>query len=104
LLLFPSRMEGLPLAIIEAAACGLPAVATNTSSMPEAVLDGETGKLCALDSIKSFVDAITDLAENPTVLNHMAENSRILAEEKFSAKNMVHNYRNLFEQVLDENL
>jgi glycosyltransferase involved in cell wall biosynthesis len=104
LLLFPSRMEGLPLAIIEAAACGLPAVATNTSSIPEAVMDGESGKLCERDSIKSFVNAIKDLAENPTALNSMAENARILAEEKFNAKNMVRNYHNLFEQVLDENL
>jgi glycosyltransferase involved in cell wall biosynthesis len=102
LLLFPSRMEGLPLAIIEAAACGLPAVTSDASSMPEAVIDRKTGRLCELDNVESFAEAIRELAENPALIEQMGKSARALAENKFDARIMVNNYRLLFEQVVDE--
>jgi glycosyltransferase involved in cell wall biosynthesis len=45
-LLLPSRMEGLPLALVEAALCGRPAVVTDVGGNREVVVDGETGFVC----------------------------------------------------------
>ncbi|MCY7273996.1 MAG: glycosyltransferase, partial [Phormidesmis sp. CAN_BIN44] len=41
----PSRPEGFPLAMVEAMLAGRPVVATRVGSVPEAIIDGETGLL-----------------------------------------------------------
>jgi glycosyltransferase involved in cell wall biosynthesis len=48
ILLFPSRWEGSPRVILEAAACGLPVIARN-DYQPETVVDGKTGFLAGCD-------------------------------------------------------
>lgn len=47
LLILASRWEGLPITLIEAATCGLPAIATDVGGSGEVVLDGVTGRLVA---------------------------------------------------------
>lgn len=70
--LFPSAWEGSPKVILEAAACGLPAVVRNNYS-PETVVHGVTGYQAASDSeIFSFVDALLSSHELRTKLGHNA--------------------------------
>ncbi|WP_220463524.1 glycosyltransferase family 4 protein [Sediminihaliea albiluteola] len=61
--LFPSRSEGFSLAVTEAIACGLPVIATNSSSLPETVEDGVTGVLCPKDDVTAFANAARQLAK-----------------------------------------
>ena len=49
LVLLTSDNEGMPLSLIEAAAAGRPSVATRVGSVPEVVIDGRTGFVCAAD-------------------------------------------------------
>ncbi|HVF21312.1 MAG TPA: glycosyltransferase, partial [Mycobacteriales bacterium] len=55
-----SDNEGMPVSLIEAALCGVPAVATDVGSVGEVVLDGRTGWLCApdSDSIEATLDRV----------------------------------------------
>ncbi len=71
LFLHPSRMtadqnqEGVPNAMLEAMATGLPVVATRHGGIPEAVRDGTTGLLTAERDRPALAQALLDLARNP---------------------------------------
>lgn len=53
---YPTRLEGIGLTIIEALACGLPVITTDNGPMNEFVQDGVTGKLVAVERYQSRVD------------------------------------------------
>lgn len=54
----PSRFEGLPMALLEAQAAGLPVVATRVGGIPQVVTDGENGMLADPDDVASLVEAL----------------------------------------------
>lgn len=85
-LLFPSRSEGHPLVAIEAMGCGLPVLAMNGSSVVEVVKHGVNGYLCERDNIRSFVDSIRRLKNNPALRNSMAIQARTDTIKLFSSK------------------
>jgi glycosyltransferase involved in cell wall biosynthesis len=81
----PSRREGLPKALLEAAACGRPMVATDVPGCREIVLPGKTGLLVPPHDEAALADAIGKLAVAPDLRARYGEAARALAVEKFSA-------------------
>lgn len=71
---FPSRIEGLGLAGIEAMAAGVPLVSSNVHGILDYVIDGKTGYACAPDDVDGFARAISSLADNASLRKEMAEN------------------------------
>lgn len=61
---FPSRAEGLPGALIEAMAAGLPCVATAADGAKEVISNGENGFLTAIDDSGELAERIIDLASS----------------------------------------
>lgn len=57
-LILPSRMEGLPLALVEALMCGRPAIVTNIAGNPEVVEDGVNGFVADAPHVSSLSDAM----------------------------------------------
>lgn len=97
--LFPSRFEGLPIAPLEAMACGKPVIAANSSSLPEIVEEGVSGILCPTDDISSFVKACRELAENPQVVRNYGRAARRRAESLFSEEIVVPQYISLYQRL-----
>lgn len=71
LFVYPSFYEGFGLPVLEAMACGIPVVASNTSSLPEVV--GETGILINPYDADELRDAIGKVLEDPGQRKEMSE-------------------------------
>ena len=81
----PSRREGLPKSLLEAAACGRPMISTDVPGCREIVRPGETGLLVPYDDAPALADAIQTLAASPTLRADYGAAARRLVVERFSA-------------------
>jgi len=79
----PSRSEGFGLAAAEAAACGLPVVATRTSSLPELGEDGATGLLVPADEPAALAAAIQRLLQDGDLCARWGAAGRQLVARRF---------------------
>jgi len=94
-----SDWEGLPLAMIEAMAAGLPVVATSVGCVPEVIQHGRSGLLIPPGDKVALIAALRDLATNDSLRREMgtAARERSLA---FSVDAMVAAYEELFSRLL----
>jgi colanic acid/amylovoran biosynthesis glycosyltransferase len=81
-----SDFEGLPIALMEAMACGLvPVCHTMRSGIPELLNDGVNG-LTVPDRGDGFIDAVRQLSECPDTWKRMSDAARAKVEENFSVR------------------
>ena len=92
--------EGLPTVIVEAAACGLPVVATRHSGIPEAVVDGETGFLVAENDRAALAEGMALLVGSAELRERMGAAARQLAEEKFDLRLQTARLERIYDEVL----
>ena len=76
--------EGLPVAILEAMAEGLPVVSTAHAGIPEAVIDGETGFLVPEGDSVAMASRIVSLAKDQGLRDQFGEAGRRRAQHAFS--------------------
>lgn len=96
----PSLWEGLPIALLEAMAAGLPVVATRVGGVPEVVEDGVTGLLVPPRDPDALAEAITRLLRDPDLRCKMGQAGRERVESEFSVEKMVRKTETLYEEVL----
>jgi glycosyltransferase involved in cell wall biosynthesis len=71
-----SSVEGFGLVFLEAAACGLPSLATRVDAIPEVVVDNVTGFLVDDRDIEAIANRITEFQQNRATFQHMSANCR----------------------------
>jgi glycosyltransferase involved in cell wall biosynthesis len=96
----PSYREGLPLAVLEAMACGRPVIATRVGGIPEAVEDGESGILVGMDDVEALAAAIALLVENDSARQSMGSKGRQIVEGKFTWERSARALREIYNKVL----
>lgn len=96
---FPSKIEGLGLAGIEAMAAGVPLVSSNVHGILDYVIDGETGYACSPDDVDGFANAIEKLASDPSLRDKMRENC-LKAVEPFELNNALNEMWNIYREIL----
>ncbi len=78
------RREGIPVVLMEAAACGLPLVASRLSGIPEIVRDGETGFLAEPGDAEGLANAIERVARSPALGRRLGDAARQHLEINFN--------------------
>jgi glycosyltransferase involved in cell wall biosynthesis len=91
-----SETEGLPLAIPEAMAAGLPVVATAVGGLPS-IVPADVGRLVPYPDREGLTRAFADLRSDRARLRTMAEAARALALARFSIETMTDRYLALYE-------
>jgi glycosyltransferase involved in cell wall biosynthesis len=81
----PSRREGLPLSLMEAAACGRPMIASDVPGCREIAIHEKTGLLFPVDDATALADAMHKLAIAPQLRSCYGAAARNLVVEKFAA-------------------
>jgi glycosyltransferase involved in cell wall biosynthesis len=94
--------EGVPLALLEAAACGRPIVAADTPGCRAAVRHGETGLLVRQHDVAALADAIAALTADPARRQAMGEAGRRLVERDFAAPLIAEQTLALYRELLRE--
>lgn len=97
-----SQSEGMPVSLMEAAACGVPVVATRVGGIPELVADGVTGLLVPPDDAEGLVGAFAQLLDSNTLWERMSSAARQQAIERHSVSHQVDALLQLWEQVLSQ--
>lgn len=96
-----NRLDNMPVAVVEAAAFGLPVVATNVGGLPYLISDGENGLLVEDENICEMVAAIKSLLDNPGLTRKISRGGRLLATR--SAWSAVRrDWEKLFKDILEE--
>ena len=75
-----SRIDNAPVAVLEAAAMGLPVVATNVGGISQLLEDGKDGLLVPDDDHAAMINAIRRLLSEPELAKRLSTNGRALAE------------------------
>jgi len=99
LFVHPSREEGFSNAILEAMAAGLPVVACDVGGNPEAVVDGETGRLVPPRDPERFACGMVELIADESKRKIFGEAGQRRASERFSLDRMVGEMESLYESL-----
>jgi glycosyltransferase involved in cell wall biosynthesis len=91
------QMEGIPVALMEAMAAGVPVIASRLSGIPELVRDGETGLLVPERDPVALAEAMERLARDPALGARLAEEGRRAVRERFDRGRNVARLAALFE-------
>lgn len=100
LMVHPAAMEGLGVSLLQAAACGVPIVATRAGGIPEVVEDGLNGTLVDPGDAPALGAAIERLLGAPERRRRYGEAGRALALQRFSVDAMVAGNRAVYASVL----
>ena len=101
LLVHPADREGLGVAMLEAAAAGLPVVALDVAGAREAVVNGATGILVPPGNSAMLRQAILTMIENPERRRQYGAAGRARMRDEFSVAGMVERYLDLYGRILD---
>ena len=102
LMLFPSMLEGFGLAVAEAMSCAVPAVVSNQGSLPELVVDGDSGLVCdPLDRV-ALVGRTLRLLSDAGLRRRLGEGARERVDRFFRWDVCAAATARVYEDVVDE--
>jgi glycosyltransferase involved in cell wall biosynthesis len=99
---YPSYNEGMPIAVLEAMACGLPIVATKVGGLPDLIQDGINGFLVDPGKPEQLASAIARLAKDSDLRASMGKASYQYVCEQYDIETHVTHLVEIYKQVLSD--
>ena len=96
----PSKAEGLPNAVLEYLAAGLPTVASRVGGNAEIVQDGKTGLLVPPGDPSALAEALLRLLRDPGFAGNLGNRGREYVISEFSFRRMIENTEQLYTELL----
>ena len=100
LICVPSAVENLPNIALEAMACGKPVVAIDAGGMRDAVIDGETGRLCPPGDPVVFAAALRQMLDDDSFRSYTGAQALALVRREFTAEREVERIHAIYQDIL----
>ena len=94
-----SRVDNMPVSVVEACAMGLPVISTAVGGVPSLLKDEETGLLVPDNDVQAMVDAVYRVLNDSTLAGKLSANGRLLAESSSWTK-VLPKWEQMFDQVM----
>jgi len=101
LFLLPSETESFGLAALEAMACGVPVISSNSGGLPEVNFDGISGYLSNVGNVDEMAANAIKILKDDDVLKQFKENALEVAK-KFDIQNILPKYEALYQRAIDD--
>jgi glycosyltransferase involved in cell wall biosynthesis len=95
-----TRTEGVPQALLQAFATGVPVVASRIGGIPEVVTDGVTGLLVESESVEALAAGIERVLDDPEAAAQRARAARALVEARFSHIHAIDRLLQVYDELL----
>lgn len=99
-----SLHEGLPRAVVQALAVGIPAVGFALDGTPEVIINGQTGFLTAAEDVDAVAEYAVKLLDDPELRRTLGENGKKLVLEQFDWRRMSDVLEHEYEELLHRQL
>lgn len=100
LLVLPSLEDNCPMAVLEAAAAGVPVVAANVGGVPDLIEDGKTGFLCNPSDAESMRGAVEKALTNFAGIREIAAEAKRIARERFHPAVVAKKHLEIYTEVI----
>ncbi len=104
LLVITSLREGMPNAVLEAQACGVPVVAFDIGGIREAIAPGRTGLLAPAGDEAALLEMVARMLTDPEKLASFGAQARQHTTKKFGVERMVRSTRELYGRISGESV
>ena len=102
LLVLPSRWEGMPNVVLEAAAAGTPVVSADVEGVSEILTDGVTGRIVRTRDPKELASAVDSLLQDNDLRRSMTETLQTYVSETFTLEDATSLYEQLYQDLASQ--
>jgi len=95
----PSRIDGMPLVVLEAQALGKPVVASAVGSIPDMIADNESGFLCRPGDVQAFAQRVLELLSSPQKRKEIGALAQQTVRQRHDLETMMAAYMTVFKGI-----
>jgi glycosyltransferase involved in cell wall biosynthesis len=103
LLIIPSKIEGIPIVLMESLSLGIPVIASSIGGIPDIIENNYNGFLCDPNNIDDFADRIIQVYLDKKLQNQLGLNARDYAKISLDISKMNSEYLNTFISLVNSN-